>query len=74
MEIVKLLREAAPEAHIVLQGLLPRGSAFVGPKEWTWPNRYTKPIEAVNSAFEVFFSSACNINILAARWVLAQYA
>ncbi len=53
MEIVKLLRQAAPEAHIVIQGLLPRGAAFVGPKEWKWPNRYTKPLEAVNSAFEV---------------------
>ncbi|CAL5224204.1 g6847 [Coccomyxa viridis] len=52
MEIVKLLRQAAPEAHIVIQGLLPRGAAFVGPKEWKWPNRYTKPLEAVNSAFE----------------------
>ena len=53
VEIVKLLRQAAPEAHIVIQGLLPRGAAFVGPKEWKWPNRYTKPLEAVNSAFEV---------------------
>ena len=53
MEIVKLLRQAAPEAHIVIQGLLPRGAAFVGPKEWKWPNRFTKPLEAVNSAFEV---------------------
>ena len=52
-EIIKLLRRAAPNAHIVIQGLLPRGSAWVGPKEWKWPNRFTKPIEAVNQAFEV---------------------
>ncbi|CAK0785417.1 hypothetical protein CVIRNUC_008626 [Coccomyxa viridis] len=51
-EIIKLLRRAAPDAHIVIQGLLPRGSAWVGPKEWKWPNRFTKPIEAVNQAFE----------------------
>ena len=42
-EIIKLLRRAAPDAHIVIQGLLPRGSAWVGPKEWKWPNRFTKP-------------------------------
>ena len=52
-EIIKLLRRAAPDARIVIQGLLPRGSAWVGPKEWKWPNRFTKPIEAVNLAFEV---------------------
>jgi hypothetical protein len=51
-EIVKVLRQAAPEAHIVLQGLLPRGSAWVGPREWKWPNRFTKPLEAVNLAYE----------------------
>jgi len=53
MEIIKLLSQAAPEAHIVIQGLLPRGSAWVGPKEWKWPNRFTRPIEAVNDAFKV---------------------
>ena len=37
----------------MIQGLLPRGSAWVGPREWKWPNRYTKPLEAVNLAYEV---------------------
>ena len=62
-DIIKLLRRAAPDAHIVIQGLLPRGSAWVGPKEWKWPNRFTKPIEAVNQAFEV-----CPALALTAPW------
>lgn len=62
VEIVKLLRQAAPEAHIVIQGLLPRGAAFVGPKEWKWPNRYTKPLAAVNSAFEVSYAGRTSRN------------
>lgn len=69
-EIIKLLRAAAPEAHIVIQGLLPRGSAWVGPKEWKWPNRFTKPIEAVNNAFEVRlpFSACMLVKMHATRY------
>ena len=72
-EIVKLLRQAAPEAHIVIQGLLPRGSAWVGPREWKWPNRYTKPLEAVNLAYEVgrhhYTSTSSGVNATFAPWL-----
>ncbi len=52
-EIVAVLRARAPEAHILLQGLLPRGSAFFGAAQWKWPNRFSKPLAAVNAAFQV---------------------
>jgi hypothetical protein len=50
---VAVLRARAPEAHILLQGLLPRGSAFFGAAQWKWPNRFSKPLAAVNAAFQV---------------------
>ena len=52
-EVVGILRRAAPDAEVLLQGLLPRGSAWVGPAQFQWPNRYTKPLAAVNAAFQV---------------------
>ena len=51
-EIVRILRTRAPAAHIVVQGLLPRGSSFWGAAQWKWPNRFTKPLAAVNAAFQ----------------------
>ena len=51
-EVVRVLRDRAPEGHILLQGLLPRGSSFLGAAQWKWPNRYTKPLAAVNAGFQ----------------------
>jgi hypothetical protein len=48
-----MLRTAAPAAHVLIQALLPRGGAFVGLEQWQWPNRFTKPLAAVNARFQV---------------------
>ena len=52
-EVVGILKAQSKDAHIVLQGLLPRGGSFWGSAQWAWPNRFTKPLAAVNSAFQV---------------------
>lgn len=55
-EIVRILRTAAPNAHVLLQAVLPRGAAWVGMAQWQWPNRFSKPIEAINTRFQVGLS------------------
>ncbi len=52
-EVVRILRTAAPNAHVLLQAVLPRGAAWVGLAQWQWPNRFSKPIEAINTKFQV---------------------
>lgn len=52
-EIVRILRVAAPRAHVLLQAVLPRGAAWVGPEQYKWPNRFAKPISAINTGFQV---------------------
>ena len=50
------VRQALPATHIVLQGVLPRGGSY-GPSSrdsFTWPNRFTAAIAALNARFEVF--------------------
>jgi hypothetical protein len=52
-EIVRILRTAAPQAHVLLQAVLPRGAAWIGLTQWKWPNRFAKPIWALNAKFQV---------------------
>ena len=49
------VRQALPATHIVLQGVLPRGGSY-GPSSrdsFTWPNRFTAAIAALNARYEV---------------------
>lgn len=52
-EVVRILRTQSRDAHVVIQGLFPRGGSFWGAAQWAWPNRFTKPLAAVNAAFQV---------------------
>lgn len=47
------VRRALPGTHVVLMGVLPRGTALVGRDIFTWPNRFTPAIVALNARYEV---------------------
>lgn len=46
------IRAALPATHVVLQGVLPRGGALTGRDMFTWPNRFTAAIAALNAQYE----------------------
>ena len=47
------VRRALPGTHVALMGVLPRGAALVGRDIFTWPNRFTRAIAALNARYEV---------------------
>ncbi|EIE19760.1 SGNH hydrolase [Coccomyxa subellipsoidea C-169] len=47
--MVAYMRRNAPNMHVVIVGILPRGAWTLDDK-WTWPNRMTAAINAVNTA------------------------
>ena len=50
--MVAYMRRNAPNMHVVMMGILPRG-AWTLDNKWQWPNRMTAAINAVNTASQV---------------------
>ncbi len=50
--MLQVIRAALPGTHVVLQGVLPRGAALAGRDMFTWPNRFTAAIAALNAQYE----------------------
>ncbi len=50
--MVAYMRRNAPNMHVVIMGILPRG-AWTMDNKWQWPNHMTAAINAVNTASQV---------------------
>jgi hypothetical protein len=50
--MLQAIRAALPGTHVVLQGVLPRGATLAGRDMFTWPNRFTAAIAALNAQYE----------------------
>ncbi len=50
--MVAYMRRNAPNMHVLIMGILPRG-AWTMDNKWQWPNRMTAAINAVNTASQV---------------------
>lgn len=50
------MRRNAPDMHVVIVGILPRG-AWTLDSKLMWPNRMTAAVNAVNTASEVLIHS-----------------
>lgn len=54
--MVAYMRRNAPDMHVVIVGILPRG-AWTLDSKLMWPNRMTAAVNAVNTASEVLIHS-----------------
>ena len=61
------VRRALPGTHVALMGVLPRGAALVGRDIFTWPNRFTRAIAALNARYEVPFAVAEQLTFVLSR-------
>lgn len=53
-QTVQYIHGNSPKTQIVLLGVLPRGAQYWDKDQaWTWPNRYTDAIAAVNAGYYV---------------------
>ncbi len=50
--MLQVIRAALPGTHVVLQGVLPRGAELASRNMFTWPNRFTAAIAALNAQYE----------------------
>jgi hypothetical protein len=50
--MLQAIRAVLPGTHVVMQGVLPRGAALAGRDMFTWPNRFTAAIAALNAQYE----------------------